>query len=274
MNRLKLGLIFSILSASSIAQVQNISDSECSDMKRNQVLSQNAPVSCERLSKVTFNFVNFKGETKKGDLIVLDIIAPQVEQIFAKLYQEKFPLHSAIPMERFNGDDDASMAANNSSAFIARPITGGANWSKHAYGVAIDINPVQNPFLEFGDDGKITVKPNESTLKYVNRSRFRARSEIQRSGMAEEVVDIFAHHGFLIWGGDWNYPINTQHFEIGSRKFIEQLSSAPKSDAIKAFSGYIDHYRTCFAKDTKVPAEHRRATCAYRTVTNFDFGDN
>ena len=273
MNRYKLGLIFSILSASSIAQVQNISASECADMKRNQVLSQNAPVSCERLSKVSFNFINFKGETKKGALIVLDIIAPQVEQIFATLYQEKFPLYSALPMERFKGDDDASMAANNSSAFIARAITGGTNWSKHAYGVAIDINPVQNPFLEFGDDGKITVKPSDSTLKYVNRSRFRARSKIRRSGMAEEVVDIFAYHGFLIWGGDWNYPIDTQHFEIGSRKFVEQLSSAPKNDATKAFNGYIEHYRKCFAKDTTIPTEQRRASCAYRTVTNFDFDD-
>lgn len=104
-------------------------------------------------------------------------------------------------MREFRGDDSASMDANNSSAFNARPITGGGGWSKHAYGVAIDINPVQNPFLEFDSNGTITVKPSQSATSYVNRTRFRARDEIERRGMAEDVVELFAHHGFMIWEG-------------------------------------------------------------------------
>ena len=128
-------------------------------------------------------------------MIVFDVIAPSVEQLLLELKQRNFPLHSARLMREFNGDDNASMEANNSSAFNARPIIGGGGWSKHAYCVAIDINPVQNPFLAFGSNGTITVKPSQSATSYVNRTRFRARNTIERRGMAEDVVELFAHHG-------------------------------------------------------------------------------
>merc|ERR1739841_321774 len=88
-------------------------------MKKNKVLSSGAPVGCERLSKVDFDFINFKGETQQGNMIVLDVIALSVEQLFLELKQRNFPLHSARLMREFNGDDNASMEANNSSAFNA-----------------------------------------------------------------------------------------------------------------------------------------------------------
>ncbi|WP_372093780.1 M15 family metallopeptidase [Vibrio sp. 10N.222.49.B4] len=244
-------------------------------MKKNNVLSSGAPVGCERLSKVDFDFINFKGETQQGNMIVLDVIAPAVEQIFSELKQRNFPLHSARLMREFKGDDSASMDANNSSAFNARPITGGGGWSKHAYGVAIDINPVQNPFLEFDSNGRITVKPSQSAARYVNRTRFRARDEIERRGMAEDVVELFAHHGFMIWGGDWNSPIDTQHFEVGSRKFVNQLLFKPKPEAKVLFERYVESYRQCFNKnhsDSKNKgegAEKARAICAKKTVGTF-----
>ena len=275
MKRFIVGWLTTVLSAASYAQVAPISQWQCDMMKKNNVLSSGAPVGCERLSKVDFDFINFKGEMQQGNMIVLDVIAPAVEQIFSELKLRNFPLHSARLMREFRGDDNASMDANNSSAFNARPITGGGGWSKHAYGVAIDINPVQNPFLEFDSNGRITVKPSQSATSYVNRTRFRARDEIERRGMAEDVVDLFAHHGFMIWGGDWNSPIDTQHFEVGSRKFVNQLLSKPQPEAEVLFERYIESYRQCFntnhsdSKNKGEDAEKARAICAKKTVVTF-----
>lgn len=262
-------LAASIFSASSLAKVAPISQWQCDMMSKTSVLAQGAPVGCERLSKVDFEFIDFQGQSKQGSVIVLDVVAPSVEKIFYDLKQRNFPLHSARLMREFKGDDDASMNANNSSAFNARPITGGSSWSKHAYGVAIDINPVQNPFLEFGDNGTIKVKPIQSATKYINRTQFRARSELSRTGMAEEVVDLFAHHGFLIWGGDWNTPIDTQHFEVGSRQFVNQLVSKPKPEATKLFNRYVESYRMCYLQNKAQGVEKARAMCAYKTVKAF-----
>ncbi|MEZ9217232.1 M15 family metallopeptidase [Vibrio cyclitrophicus] len=275
MKRFIVGWLAIVLSAATYAQVAPISQWQCDMMKKNNVLSSGAPVGCERLSKVDFDFINFKGETQQGNMIVLDVVAPSVGQIFSELKLRNFPLHSARLMREFKGDDNASMDANNSSAFNARPITGGGGWSKHAYGVAIDINPVQNPFLELDSNGRITVKPSQSATRYVNRTRFRARDEIERRGMAEEVVELFAHHGFMIWGGDWNSPIDTQHFEVGSRKFVTQLLDKPLPEAKVLFERYIESYRQCLNKnhsDSKNKgenAEKARAICAKKTVGTF-----
>jgi hypothetical protein len=266
---LTLGVLLTSISFICVAKVAPISQWQCDMMQKTGVLSQGAPIGCERLSKVDFDFIDFKGKTQQGSMVVLDVVAPAVEQIFIGLNDRQFPLHSARLMREFKGDDNASMQVNNSSAFNARPITGGAGWSKHAYGVAIDINPVQNPFLAFADDGTITVKPPQSASRYVNRTQFRARDQIERDGMAEEVVDLFAYHGFMIWGGDWNTPIDTQHFEVGSRKFVNQLVSRPKSEAQALFNRYQQSYRTCFDSKKAQDLERSRAECAYQTVNAY-----
>lgn len=146
-------------------------------------------------------------------------------------------------MEVFGGDDIASMTANNTSAFNGRPITGGSSWSRHAYGVAIDINPLQNPYIS-SKHGKQEILPAASTA---------SRRAPQRPGMAEAVRHIFFRHGFLIWGGDWKQPIDYQHFEIGSSKFIARLLSMTPAAAKAAFAGYANHYRTCMLLNNDEP---------------------
>ncbi|WP_039959031.1 M15 family metallopeptidase [Vibrio sinaloensis] len=258
-----------LLTPASMAAVAPISQWQCDMMSKTGVLPQGAPVGCERLAKVDFDFVSFQGEVKQGSVIVLDVVAPAVEQIFSQLRERNFPLHSARLMREFKADDAASMSANNSSAFNARAITGGSSWSKHAYGVAIDINPVQNPFLAIDENGVIRVQPPQSAKQYVNRRSFRARNPIERQGMAEDVVDLFAYHGFLIWGGDWNSPIDTQHFEVGSRAFINQLLNLPKSEASQRFQQYTESYRTCFQSQQAQGGQKARALCAYQTVKRY-----
>lgn len=191
---------------------------------------------------------------------MLDAVAEQVKELFSTLIKKSFPINKSLLMENYQGDDKAAMDDNNTSAFNGRPITGGTSWSKHAYGVAIDINPLQNPYISFNDNGTAKILPTASTESFINRNNSRPGKE-QRLGMAEEVVDIFAQHGFLIWGGDWNSPIDYQHFEIGSRGFINTLIKQPPDTARLTFNRYAQNYRNCVARSNETTMAKKRIEC-------------
>ncbi|EDY9877209.1 M15 family metallopeptidase, partial [Salmonella enterica] len=200
--------------------VYPISDSECKDMQKSNVISIDNPVPCTRLSKVIFPIIDFDKKTKTGQLIVFDVVAEHTLNIFNEIYSKKIPINKAVKMDEYNGNDDASMADNNTSAFNGRAITGGSTWSTHAYGMAIDVNPLQNPYIGIYDEsGNVEVKPPASVKKYINRNELRPGYP-SRLGMAETMLDIFYKNGFLVWGGNWDYPIDYQHFQIGSKDFI------------------------------------------------------
>jgi hypothetical protein len=138
-------------------------------------------------------------------------------------------------MNSYNGNDDASMADNNTSAFNDRKITGGGSVSLHAYGLAIDINPIQNPYLKT-EKGVTNISP-PSGEDYRDRLA-------QRPGMSEPMVDIFADNGFFGWGGDWRDPMDYQHFQVG-RKMAERLAAASPAKAKSMFSEMVERYRAC-----------------------------
>ena len=129
--------------------------------------------------------------------------------IFGELYQIRFPIHQMETIENFQGDDEKSMKANNSSCFNFRKIAGTDKLSIHSYGLAIDINPKQNPYVTNG-----IIYP-EDGASYLNR-------ETQRPGMVEPIVDIFKRNGFEIWGGEWKDPIDYHHFQV-SKEFLSKL---------------------------------------------------
>jgi len=164
--------------------------------------------------------------------------------IFSTLYQHKFPMHQAKTIDEYVGQDRLSMAANNTSAFNYRPIAGKTLLSVHSYGVAIDLNPVQNPCLE----PKTITDPEEVFIAvqpaagqgYLNRINV-------RSGMAEEVLDpstgmrvieLFQQNGFYVWGGRRNDPVDWQHFQP-SRAMAEWLAFMSPKDATELFELYI-----------------------------------
>jgi hypothetical protein len=245
-----------LFSVSSHASVTPLTAAQCALMQKNKVLSANNPVKCERLTQVSFAYRDFKGNLHKdGKLVVLDVVAPQVQAIFDELLARRFPLQGARALEAYSGDDEASMADNNSSAFNGRPMTGGGGWSKHAYGVAIDINPVQNPYIGKDADRRMLVLPPAAQADYVSRTPL-------RPGMAEAVLDIFFRHGFMIWGGYWKQPIDYQHFEIGSRDFIGHLLDLPLDAARAEFKSYADGYATCLARSDIAALPTRRKACA------------
>jgi hypothetical protein len=211
-------------------------------MKAHRVLTPEAPVGCARLSLVKFSYFGFDGQIHAdGEIVVMDVAAEHVLQIFAKLQEMHFPIARAILMNHYDGNDDASMAADNTSAFNARKIVGGSSLSLHAYGLAIDLNPIQNPYAK--RSGPTWTFDPASGAEYANRFNDRPW-KAARPGMAEGVIDVFADQGFLIWGGYWGDPIDYQHFQV-TRSLAEQLARLPAAQAQAEFERFVEHYRSC-----------------------------
>jgi len=220
-------------------EILPVSAELCGVMHKTKVLDASSPVGCERLRYVKFSYVNFSHQLQgDGELVVLDVAADHVVNIFRTLRQISFPLSKARLMNYYLGNDEASMADNNTSAFNDREIVCGRAKSIHAYGLAVDINPIQNPYIKRTKAGR-TISP-KSGVEYENRGNL-------RPGMAEAVIDIFAEDGFPIWGGRWSNPTDYQHFQV-SRTLAHELIRQPPTAAKKLFESAVDQYRICIRR--------------------------
>jgi hypothetical protein len=165
------------------------------------------PVPPSDLRRLRLAHWGFDGERHVGTLVVhRDAVAP-VTAAFRRLYRARFPVRRMRSVDAYRGSDDASMAADNTSAFNCRPAvtTGPRRWSQHSYGLAIDVNPVENPYLL---GGRVLPPAGE---RYLERRRV-------RPGMAVAggvLVRAFASVGWS-WGGDWGTP-DYQHFSSNGR---------------------------------------------------------
>ena len=161
------------------------------------------PVGPSQLRNVTVSYVGFDGRAHSGRVVVNRAVVRDVETVFRRLYAARFPIRRMQPVARYGGSDDRSMAADNTSAFNCRyaVTTGPKSWSVHAYGEAIDINTVENPYLEGG-----RVLPPAGRA-YVDRTRVR-RGMAVAGGV---LVRAFASVGWL-WGGRWSASPDWQHF--------------------------------------------------------------
>jgi D-alanyl-D-alanine carboxypeptidase len=161
------------------------------------------PVGPASLRRLHVSFVGFDGRAHTGELVVASAVAPQVTSVFRRLYADRFPIRRMRPVSAYGASDDRSAAADNTSAFNCRYAVapGPKHWSAHAYGEAIDVNDVENPYLL----GAQVIPP--AGRRYVDRSRF-------RPGMAVAggvLVRAFASVGWL-WGGRWTGSPDWQHF--------------------------------------------------------------
>jgi hypothetical protein len=161
------------------------------------------PVGPSSLRRVSLSYWDFAGHPRTGVLILNAGVVADTRAVFATLYRLRFPIRSIGPVSEFGASDDASMAADNTSAFNCRlaVAAGPPSWSRHAYGKAIDINPVENPYLFAG-----RVLP-PAGARFVARSR--ARPGLIRRGDA-------AHRAFLAAGYRWGGAFRAhdyQHFE-------------------------------------------------------------
>lgn len=150
---------------------------------------------------------NMDGQAVVGELVVNKEISADILDIMRELYELNYPIEQVRLVDYYEGDDEMSMAANNSSAFNWRPLTGSTTKiSRHAMGMAIDINPLYNPYYKF-HRGVETIKPEEGE-PYVDRMW-----EFPYSIEEDDVCyNLFMERGFK-WGGDWRSLKDYQHFE-------------------------------------------------------------
>jgi len=166
--------------------------------------SAGCPIDPSKLLRVNFLHYDFDQNIKMGSLIIHQTILRGVVYAMQVAFKMKYPIHSAIPLdhEMYKGDDDVSMALNNSSSFNYRTIAGTSRLSKHSYGLAVDINPLLNPYLE--SSGKWSPPAG---LQYTDRSNL-VNGMFYRE---HPVVKAFTSKGFE-WGGRWERP-DYHHFE-------------------------------------------------------------
>ena len=141
------------------------------------------------------------GAVQIGQLVVASSAAASLTPVFEALFRAGFPIRSMQPASAFGGSDDASMAADNTSAFNCRAVTGGSSWSEHSYGSALDINPVENPYVS----GSLVLPPEGAD--YTDRGDVRPGMVVD----GDAATAAFAAVGWG-WGGQWSSLKDYQHF--------------------------------------------------------------
>lgn len=164
-------------------------------------------ITVDELRYVHIWHYDFDGNPTEGELICNEYIAQDLVEIFYELYRNEYQLERVLLIEEYDGDDAASMEDNNTSCFNYRPVAGSTNLSRHAYGLAVDINPFYNPYITYEKDGTENVSP-AAAADYADRSSNFAY-KIDENDLCYK---LFIQHGFT-WGGNWNSCKDYQHFQ-------------------------------------------------------------
>ena len=159
------------------------------------------------LDTLQVQHVDVNGRTQQGILICNKAIAQDLREIFAELYKAKYPIERIRPISEYDNDDERSMRANNTSCYCYRVVEGSTKLSKHAQGLAIDINPLYNPCVRRKKDGTLLIQP-ATGKPYVDRSKSFKYKITER----DLCYRLFMQHGFR-WGGAWRSLKDYQHFE-------------------------------------------------------------
>ena len=167
---------------------------------------ENDNITYDDLRYLNVLYVDFEGNTQKGEIICNKAIADDLVEIFKELYDNKYQIDKIRLIDEYGGDDDLSCDDNNTSCFNYRVVGGTDSLSKHALGLAIDINPFQNPYITY-PNGVERISPVGSE-PYADRS----------SGLPHMILEgdlcynLFIEHGFT-WGGHWKTLKDYQHFQ-------------------------------------------------------------
>jgi len=164
------------------------------------------PLGPSSLRSIRLRHWGFDGKPRTGVLVVHAALANEVVAVFRELYAARFPIRRMVGVDIYGASDDASMAADNTSGFNCRRVGDSGSWSEHAYGKAIDVNPVENPYVH----GGLIEPPAGKT--YLDRSR-RRRGMATRTGV---LVRAFQEAGWH-WGGRWQSSKDYQHFSTTGR---------------------------------------------------------
>ncbi|MCI1722765.1 MAG: M15 family metallopeptidase [Lachnospiraceae bacterium] len=174
---------------------------------------ENDDISLADLRYLKMVFRNYDGQAEVGEMIVNAGLTEDVLQIFQELFQDGYQICQMHLVDNYwTGEgistDEASVEADNTSCFNYRKATNSANLSNHAMGYAIDLNPMENPYVLFSDDGTATVYHSNAEPYKTNRSA----AEPHVITHDDTAYQVFSEHGFS-WGGDWSSLKDYQHFE-------------------------------------------------------------
>lgn len=164
------------------------------------------PVPLRHLRLLRLSHRGFDGRVRTGRLIVHRDVARAVVGVFRRLYRARVPIRRMVPVDAYGGSDYRSIEADNTSAFNCRYVAGTRSWSEHAFGRALDVNPIENPYVSGGRTS------HSASVPYLDRTR-------RRPGMAYEggpLVRAFDAAGWG-WGGRWASVKDYQHFSASGR---------------------------------------------------------
>ncbi|MEO1061866.1 MAG: M15 family metallopeptidase [Actinomycetota bacterium] len=164
------------------------------------------PVTVEELSYLTMSHWGFDGEHHTGEMIVHASVAEDVVGVFEQLHAARFPIEQMKVTTLEEVDDHPTGDWNETNGFVCRPAVGSSNWSMHAFGLAVDINPFHNPYLK----GDLVIP--ELASDYVDRERVLPGMILD----GDVVVQAFADIGWP-WGGDWRSLKDWMHFSQSGR---------------------------------------------------------
>ena len=170
---------------------------------RGKSYPESATIGLDELRYLRLSYVDFDGAPQTGELVCNAAIAQDLLEIFRALYEAAYPICSIRLVDDFGGSDDESMKADNTSCFNFRTVPLSKSLSRHAFGMAVDVNPLENPYINRSG----VVMPAEGE-PYVDRTRDFPH-KITRDDLC---CRLFLEHGFT-WGGSWSDRKDYQHFE-------------------------------------------------------------
>ena len=204
-------IVFILLQTALYAQYKSSISKISPEIKKRMIKGNSwrkgCPVALQNLRYLRVTHYDFYGKKRLGEIIVHKDVATDVRKIFKELYILKYPIDHMTLVSTYKGSDWQSIEAGNTSAFNCRSATGSKKWSKHSYGKAIDINPIQNPYVS--RSGHISHK---ESYKYKKRGHKNSTSADKALLLKnDKATKIFESHGWK-WGGDWKRVKDYQHF--------------------------------------------------------------
>ena len=204
-------LLFLLFVSSAGMQAQDFSSAPLSDSLFARMQGRSYPKGCSvprsDLRHVKVLHVDAQGVVHKGELVCNKAIAQDLVDIFRQLYQARYPIEKIRLIDDYEADDEQSMRDNNTSSFCYRTVSGTKKLSKHALGLAIDINTRYNPYVRKGKDGRQLISPDNGR-PYADRRK----SYPYKIVKGDLLYRLFIQHGFR-WGGNWRTMKDYQHFE-------------------------------------------------------------
>ena len=201
-----LGAASAIIVNAQTFTIDTISDAVFQRME-GKSFKRDCTVKRSELRYLRLSHYDAEGKEHIGELVCNKMIASDLKEIFQELYKRHYPIQRMQLVDDYDADDEQSMRANNTSCFNFRRIAGSTKLSKHSQGLAIDINPLYNPYVKRQANGTLIVQPANATC-YADR-RKAIPYKIERDDLCYR---LFIKHGFK-WGGAWTRQQDYQHFE-------------------------------------------------------------